>query len=133
MLFKLRKAVVLSPQPRILLLCFAASAAGLIGCNDPAHEQRLAQRRESFNKYVDFIGNAEAARPGKLAYTGEVAAQQHQRDREHLDRDLDMLGRGLEHEFQRFHDNQPAYEREIHQQLRGKPENIEKTLPYALW
>jgi hypothetical protein len=118
---------------RLNILMLLPALATVVGCADPAHQQQLALRRDNMERTLNLFAEAEARRPGNLARTADVARRQNEEDVQKLHRDLDALGRGIDYEFQRFHDRQPLYQRRIGEELRGKPETIEQTLPYVLY
>ncbi len=77
--------------------------------------------------------DTEAERPAYLRETAKLARDQNQQDVEQTRENPHIVAREIQGEFDRFHDRQPAYRKEIDNQLRGDPEKIKETLPHVLY
>jgi hypothetical protein len=107
--------------------------AALMGCDDPAHANRIQMRCDNMAHTVEVIDGIEARRPQNFRNTVQLARETIRKDVYRTQENPGIIARGIQAECDRFRDRQPVYRREIENQLRGDPENIRRTLPYVIW
>ncbi len=90
-------------------------------------------RLGNIERTLNALAQDEARRPQSLANTVEVARLRNEQDMEKTRRNPEIVIEEIEGEFQLFRGRIPEYERRIGEELRGKPETVERTLPYLLY
>jgi hypothetical protein len=125
MLVKASRFVRGSGLSGVLILAAVACAPGLLGCQSPAAQRRMALREASLKWSTETLVQRERNAPARLGRTLARIEHDMQQRPERLERDLRWLDDSLEHEFQRWQTRQKLYVEKLEQIFGGKPENYE--------
>lgn len=107
----------------------AAFLLAAAGCTLSTPAARALEAREQrLQRTFRAIGESEAMRPARLDRTLRAAGNALALSVVQTEENGRELDAAIRHEFQRFEDNQPKYQRAIGRILAGKPENIERFL-----
>ncbi len=101
----------------------------LIGCENPALQQRFNRRQANLRRTVDALAQNEASRMDKLGATLDAFALQHERDVANTRRSAVRFQRWLEDDVERWNRLQPVYRQRIAEELAGDRDSIEQKLP----
>lgn len=105
----------------------------LAGCNDHASRKQINRRTENMARTARQFQEEEEQRPESLAWTLQTLREQHQKDVQNSAENPRRLGRMIQDDFDRWAERQPAYQKEIKNQLKGDPDNIRRTAPQMAW
>jgi hypothetical protein len=111
--------------PAALVLAAVVCVPGLLGCQSPAAERRIALREASLKWSTETLVERERDAPIRLGRTLARIEHDMQERPERLERDVRWLDDSLEHEFQRWQTRQKLYVEKLEQIFGGKPENYE--------
>ncbi len=107
--------------------------AGVVGCENPAHRERVAMRENNLRKTTDLLVEIEASRCEKMRQTLDML-------RDWYNHDLAKSRRAAADAEQWFHDDitqwqrREPYNRELLEDLsRGNVRQIEETIPLILY
>lgn len=118
-------------RQNVLMIVLGVALLMFTGCQ---HEDRakaaLADRVTRLDSTVNTAVRNEAIRPPKLQATLDFAQARLRRDVARFPVTLQRAGELLRADFERFERNQPVYQAEVEEALRGRPERIELNAIY---
>jgi len=115
-----------------LPLVFTAVAASFLcsACGNPQMEDNLQRRVDNLNKTAGWAIESEKARPGKPEKTANVIQWQYEHDVQKAFVDNPATAQQwTKEEFDRWQDRQPAYRKNILDELDGNLISLEQTIP----
>jgi hypothetical protein len=123
---------------RFGLILSALGAMGLLmlvstGCDSPAMRRARDHREQSLSRSLRIVGSLDDHRGDNLARTHQVIADRLERDTEAAHRNVGVIGRLFEEEFETWAEKEPAYRRGIWRELKGDGGKIERTVPYFIY
>ncbi len=104
----------------LLGLCAAA------GCDSPLARQRTADRERSLKWTVGTLAERERKSPERLQHDFEYIKREESKREQLFARDLAQAKAYIDFDIRRWQERQDDYAKEIWEQLRGKPENLER-------
>lgn len=119
---------------RPLQCAFSLSLLLLAGCAERELSDRRIQAREGgVDNSLRVFGDYELKGEQRLATTFEVAERQLQRDVAVTAAAGERIGGWIDYDVKRWNANQATYRRHIENQIRGKPEAIERSAIWLFW
>lgn len=105
----------------------------LAGCNTPRAKELTERRSATLKQTVQEFKRIEDERPEKLARTGEMIREQHDKDVTKTAENGPRIKQAVQDEFDRWRERQNEYRKGIERELKGDPHKAAQTLPEVLF
>lgn len=104
-----------------------------IGCNSPAHQERLAYRQRTYERSKAMIEEIDEDREAKLQWFLNWMEQEHRQDEQDWQRAKRDFRKYWAEDRNRANYYGPRNDRLIEELSASNPDNIERTLPWILY